>query len=324
MLAGICTLFLSCSIFEPPQSEQTWEDIHPLTFPGTVWTSAIASNAEVHPESDKYIAKLKETKFDYTPYILVEEGTFTVFESQSDTPRKNIPLDKVHFKYRGIRDVPLPGYAQPDAHTDSHIALIDLDKDLIFEFWQFHLVQGQWRAGNAAIFDRNGDGIASGISARASGFSLMAGAIWPGELLATNIEHALMFTARLTKKDEVYEPASYTDGWSEDPYALPMGARIRIKEDYDFSNIELDAYQWAVIRALKTYGAYLGDTGSFSFEVVNPLSFSENPYEDIPSYSKENKNIDLSVIPAEAFEVMTFGPSREKGSGLDFEEWYYE
>ncbi len=115
-------------------------------------------------------------------------------------------------------------------------------------------------------------------SAVASGISEFAGAVKYRELASGQVLHALFLIApyhSLSQWDFV-RPGSSTDGI---PYEgtgsvqLPYGAKLRLRSTYPES--ELGPQALAVVHALKTYGAIIGDTGCcYKFVFMNDASTS--------------------------------------------------
>jgi len=321
----ILIIITSCSLFVLPTSPVNYKSISQFYFnTNSLWNNKLSTNVELETDSKKYIEYLSTTIKDSEPYVLIDEGAVAVYYTDSNTSRYNIRVENSSVLKNGIKNVPIPEYALPDRATDAHTVFIDQEYNLLFEFWQFKKLNGRWVAGNSAIFDVNGLGFSPYISARASGFSLLGGLIWPEELLSTNIQHPLLFAVKYITAENPVLPANHTDGRSYDKYSLPMGSRIQLDPSFDINSItNIDKYQKAILKALQEYGAFLGDTGNFSFCAVNPVSFNENPYKIIPSYSEENGSIDLSCLPVDKLRVIKFGEKVSNVDGVNYESLYY-
>jgi hypothetical protein len=120
---------------------------------------------------------------------------------------------------------------------------------------------------------------------RASGFGSAAGLIFPDELAAGRIDHALTFTMKHTKAGGPVPPATASDGWSTVPGAIPEGARLQLDPALDLDSFRLTAWQKTIARALQQYGMYLTDTGgAVAFQAVHPQSVSTTyPWGDVPA-----------------------------------------
>jgi hypothetical protein len=104
----------------------------------------------------------------------------------------------------------------------------------------------------------SGDGRnAAATSAR---FGCLAGLIRYQELVAGRIEHAIFMTASTTGSGFVY-PALKSDGPRGADYP-PMGTRFQLDPSYatDQWLSRFPAWKQGVLRALRDYGGYVGDT----------------------------------------------------------------
>jgi len=88
-------------------------------------------------------------------------------------------------------------------------------------------------------WDLNGAGflVPNTVSARGSGLPLFGGLIWPEEIRAGRIDHALAMSVPGPAQGSYVQPASATDGIGERT-SLPEGARIRLRDGVTFRSIE--------------------------------------------------------------------------------------
>ncbi|MBN8219222.1 MAG: hypothetical protein J0L75_21460 [Spirochaetes bacterium] len=256
------------------------------------------------------------------PYLLTDDGGVAVFRATAASPKRRVRLEGGISGKRGLVPIPFPDWVLPDAGTDGHTVILSPDGALAFEFWNLHVLDGVFRAGQVAIVDMAGEGFHPGLSARASGFSLMAGLVWPGEYRLGSIRHALVFVWPRTRKGKPVFPATYSDGGGEHPATLAMGTRIRLDPAFDLDSFGLDDGRKAIFRALQVYGAWLGDTGSFAFKGLSPRSSRDNPWEGQPGYSAENGSIDLSALPVDRLQVMTVGAAGTNRVVVTFPDYY--
>jgi hypothetical protein len=320
-------VFTGCTLFKSPTSPVTLDQSQPFYFSAnTVWQQKIPDNPPLDPNSGPLVAKIIEGQSGPSPVLILagEMGSAPIYYTDSSTPRYPVPVLGAAWPKRGIRSVPIPDYARPALNSDGHICLLDTVNRRSYEFWQFHLQNGRWVAGNSTIFDLDGSGVSSHISARASGFSLLAGVIWPQELLAGNIPHALVCNLKFTRKGGPVAPASHSDGWSDDADAIPLGAHIQLDPALDIHSLGLDMHQEAILKALQEYGAYVADTtpSGMCFYAVNSLSFSQNPYTAIPNYQQQGY-IPMEKFPMDHLRILQMGPQLPMGSGADFADLYY-
>ncbi|RMG84227.1 MAG: hypothetical protein D6708_17315 [Candidatus Dadabacteria bacterium] len=277
--------------------------------------------------------------------IQVRQYSSPVYFADATTPRQAVELPCGPWWDLGVArmtGVPLPAWAEPaddvdgagenpapadaatcgeDADQDNHLIVLDLVTRCEYDFWQFRWVDGRAVAswGNAISLDS--DGIyQGGLSTRGSGFAFLGGLIWPDELAAGRIEHALVFNYPYTRAGGPVAPATATDGvWDgtepeiralAGPGALPMpeGARLQLDPGLDLDSLELTPYEKAIARALQEYGMFLADTGGSSgigLYAIDPRSVQGNPYDGV---LPDEDFVPLPHIPLDRFRVLKTGP----------------
>lgn len=107
-----------------------------------------------------------------------------------------------------LKNVPIPDFATPDPSADSSLVIIDLTTGCEYDFWKAQKDEdGIWTAGWANAIPIDSDGVyPKGLSARGSGFALLAGVMWPDELENGEINHALGFSYSYPKAGGPYSP----------------------------------------------------------------------------------------------------------------------
>lgn len=152
------------------------------------------------------------------------------------------------------------------AISDAHSFVLDTATCHLYELYQtsYDGTLSAYSGGNWDLrkpFVENPLGQSSAV---ASGLSMFAGAVKYAELADGTVQHALFLIVpyHSLAQWQFVRPASSTDGI---PYrgigshALPYGARLRLRADFPESGAGPQAR--AVLRALKSYGAIVGDTG---------------------------------------------------------------
>jgi hypothetical protein len=183
---------------------------------------------------------------------------------------KNTPRVPVTFEYSDESDKgPYPIPARPlieggpgATEGDRHLLMIDTDNWVLYELWQAVKRPEGWHAGSGAIWDlkSNGTRPKGWTSANAAGLAIFPGLVRYDEVHEQRlIAHALRFTVAKTRRAYVF-PASHWASRSDDPNLLPMGARLRLRRDFDVSGFDPDVQ--VILTALKTYGLILADNGS--------------------------------------------------------------
>jgi hypothetical protein len=239
----------------------------------------IPSDAAVDDRSPAMIRLLVATK-PRLP-IQVRKWTVPVFHATAATQRFNVRLLASWADGKTMLGVPIPANAAPDPMADGHMAVLDRANGCVYEFYQAKkLANGQWTA-TWANSKKERTGLAiypGGDSARASGFSAIAGLVRPEELRAGVIRHALTFAYRNTRTGGPVPPATGGDGWNKDPNAIPIGARVQLDPHFRVAALQT-RWQRIVAHALQRYGMYLVDTGGDAgLWAQSPLGFRTNPY----------------------------------------------
>jgi hypothetical protein len=127
-------------------------------------------------------------------------------------------------------------------------------------------------------------------SADAAGLPILPGLLRYDEVVSGSVTHAIRMTAQSTDTSFIW-PARHQAGSSSNPNLPPMGARFRLKADFDISTYSPQAQ--VVLRAMQHYGLILADNGSNWYfggtaDTGWPLSLVD----------------ELKQIPASAFEAV--------------------
>lgn len=276
-----------------------------LFSPTSPFNRAISRNAPIDPRSDEYVAGLAEAADRAGFVIAVGRYTVPAYRASGRTRRYRVALTASWAPQRAIARVPIPPAARPDPASDGHLAILDSSNGCEYDLWKAQKQGRTWTAawGNATSF--TGPGVyPGGLSARGSGFALLAGLMWPNELKRGRVDHALIFSYPYTSRAGFVSPATESDGASDRPDALPEGARLQLDPTFDIRS--LPEYKQRVARALQLYGMYLADTGgnNVSLYAVNPQSYPRNPYRGV---LPRGDYVDIRDIPIDRFRVIKLG-----------------
>lgn len=283
---------------------------------GSIWHQPVPADAQVDPRSAEYVRQLVGTFVKNPPVVSVNGWTVPVYEAGPETPRYRVTATE-DFVQGGwtLPAVPIPAEAEPDSKDDGHMVVIDRTAGCVYEFWQAKpVVQGQtttWTTAwvNATPVDGTGT-YPDGLAARGTGISAAGGLIWPQELAAGRIDHALLFAYQNTRRDAIVAPATTTDGRAgPDVAGLPAGARLRLDPAVDVDRLGLTAEQRTIAVALQRYGMILGDTsGGFTLYAAAPQSYVTFPY---PTDWASSRWADIQAIPFDKLQVLALpAPSR--------------
>lgn len=263
----------------------------------------IPADAAIDPRSPEMIASLVESGADDRFLLSIGEWTMPVYFADKDTPRYSVALTAEWADGQQLHEVPIPDQARPDQRDDGHMVIVDVEAYCEYDFWQMRRDGDRWTAswGNSTRLDGSGI-LPMGASARGSGFAALAGLVWPRELAAGRIEHALVFSYDFPKAGGPVAPATESDGESRHPGAIPEGARLRLNPDLDLDALGLTGYQRTIAETLQRYGMFLVDLGGgVQIYALHQQSVEGDPYVD---EMVNGAYVWLVDIPLHEFEVL--------------------
>jgi len=278
---------------------------------GSVWHQPVPAGAAIDPRSAEYVRQLMVSADDdrpkERPVVSVNGYTVPVYEADAKTPRYSITAG-TQFVTGGwtLPAVPIPDIAVPDSRNDGdgHLVVLDRTAGCVYEFWRAAFDKGTWKAGWVNATPIDGDGVyPDGLGGRGTGLSAAAGLIWPQELAAGRIDHALLFASPWTRRDAAVPPATASDGRSgPDIAGLPAGARLRLDPSVDVDSLGLTPEQRTIAVALQKYGMILGQTaGSLTLYAAGPASYLNFPYP--PEWAKSTWAA-IDAIPFDRMQVL--------------------
>jgi hypothetical protein len=206
----------------------------------------------------------------------------------------------------------IPVGARPAATTDGEMVVYDLQADGVAHMWKasYDTATNTWSAGGGAYYYLSSNGLHGSLAQsddqRNFGHRGVPGAIhavrWD-EIQAGSIDHVLKIAVNTASANYAF-PMVGSDGSTEEPYAPPEGARIRIKPSVDLNKLNLSPAARVVARALQTYGAVVGDqTGG---EVM--LKVENTVMEGRGWVWNGVLNVDsLRAIPLDSYEFVKLG-----------------
>jgi hypothetical protein len=180
----------------------------------------------------------------------------------------------------------------PKADGDRHALIVDRDACRLYELYSLHRAGGRWTAGSGAIWNLRSNRLrpAGWTSADAAGLPILPGLARYDEVAKGHIDHALRFTVSRTRRAYVWPARHYASSLT-DPALPPMGARLRLKADFDITGFPRQAR--VVLQALKQYGMVVADNGSDWYVSGAPD----------PRWSNDDLHT-LGRVPGSAFEVV--------------------
>src|SRR5437764_12228781 len=170
--------------------------------------------------------------------------------------------------------------------------MVDRDSCVLYELYAANWNGGHPTAGSGAVFDLKSNALrpATWTSADAAGLPILPGLLRLDEVQSGRVDHAIRFTASRTDRSFLW-PARHQAGAANDPNLPPMGARFRLRADFNLAGYRPDTQ--VVLRAMQLYGLILADNGSnwyFQGE-------AQNTWDD-------GFISDLKRVPASAFDAV--------------------
>jgi len=217
---------------------------------------------------------------------------FTVVDSSH--PKVSVSFQYADESDRGPypfgSDTPIEG--GQDSTGDRHAIMVENSTCTLYELYDARYSCSGSPAGSGAVWRLTSDALrpAGWTSADAAGLPILPGLLRPGEVAGGSVTHAIRFTAARTDTSYLW-PARHEAGAASDPSLPPMGARFRLKANFDMSGYSAAAQ--VVLRAMQHYGLILADNGSnWYFQGSADNSWDINLIDE------------LKRVPASAFEAL--------------------
>jgi hypothetical protein len=291
-----------------------------LYAPTSPFNRAIPAFPAIDPASEQMVQTLVAAAQARGFVVAAHEWTVPVYYADAGTPRYDVRTagqpPGAHYDrsfvpdvQRVMRDVPIPDGAAPDPQEDGHMTVIDESAGCEYDLYAATKRGDSWSALWGSRISTLSNGIyPRGLSTRGTGFAPLAGLIWPEELRAGRIDHALLFAYPTTRAGGPVGPATASDGKTVRPDAIPQGARVQLDPELDLEALELAPYEKTIARALQEYGMLLGDTGGvLGLYAVGAQSFAGLPYQGLLA---DDMYTFLDRIPVSRFRVLETGPQR--------------
>jgi hypothetical protein len=234
------------------------------------WNSAIAASPTLASNSAAIVTALST----FSGFQLNQSSwTVNVSEPAAGSPRQLV-LGGVEGSFRwGTSDVPVASDSFGTPDSDGHLIIVDRPNNRIFNFYQAAKnTSGTLTATGQGVFRLNGPGWwdpSGGTSpgpwtGRSSNASLLGGLIFPEELTAGLIPHALAIglDQGVSQKMQsgVSPPAKTFD--AHPTGSVPGGTRIQLNPSLDLDTLTLGREARIICRALQVYGAFIVESTS--------------------------------------------------------------
>jgi hypothetical protein len=234
-----------CPLFPADNIWNTKVDTRPVDPMSDTWIDRIGRNTGFHMD---FGSGNWEGGPIGIPYNLVSGSTVTKYSVDFYYPDESDP-----------GPYPLPDHPKQEYGSDGHILVLDTDTCTLYEIYDASFNNGKWSGGSGANWDLHANALrpVDWTSADAAGLPILPGLVRYDEIASGEIKHALRFTASRTAG--YLWPARHQTSSPQEGIPL-MGARFRLKVDYDISSFPSELQ--VILQAMKTYGIILSDNGS--------------------------------------------------------------
>ena len=243
----------SCPVFPIDHIWNTPVDQLPVSPSSATWVATIGPTAPLHPDfgSGTYQGGPIGIPYITVPGTQSKLPATFLYADESDPGPYAIPLN-----------APIEGGG--NGSGDRHVISADVDTCTLYELYNAYPQTASWKADSGAIFNLLAYDLrpTTWTSADAAGLPIFPGLIRYDEIVAGEIRHALRFTVPQTLRAFVWPARHYASTLTDLKYP-PMGARFRLRADFDISPFSLT--NQIILRALKKYGMMLADNGSAWF-----------------------------------------------------------
>jgi hypothetical protein len=277
------------------------------------WNRPVPRSAPVRRTSDEMIAYLLED--NTTDYVSLN-GTdrsgawgMPIYWSDPRDPAYSIHNTCSTRRPSEFHSVRIPRGARPDPTSDAAMTVYDRDRGRVYGLWhaRYDRERNRWSSCGGTVYYLDSNGLHGKLERsnepRNTGHRGVPPPTWAvryGEIRAGAIRHVLKISVNTTRCEHVFPMVGDECGtWAQ--YAPPEGTHIRIKPWVHLRRLDLSRAGLVIARALKRYGAIIGDQsgGSVSLKVSN-------------SVAKRGKSIwkgvlnsrSLADVPLRLFEVL--------------------
>ncbi len=225
-----------------------------------VWNERVDA-LPVEADSSTLVASIGLNSYLHPDFSSFADGGYGI---PYNVVGSRVSKKKVKFQYASQSDkgpYPIPKHPKIEGGSDRHILIVQKKECRLYELYAAHKTTTGWKAGSGAIWDLSSNALrpAGWTSADAAGLPILPGLVRYDEVAAGAINHALRFTAPLTRRAYIY-PARHFASDSTSASLPPMGLRVRLKANVDISRFGPQSQ--VLLVALQRYGMILADNGS--------------------------------------------------------------
>jgi hypothetical protein len=268
----------SCSLFPATNVWNRRVDSLPVASNSSTLISTIGAGSPGHPDFGEYLGY-------GIPYNVVNAST---------------PRSSVSFTWPSESDAgpyPIPPSPKIEGGSDRHILMWDVAECRLYELFAAQHTSSGWRAGSGAIWNLRSNALRPDgwTSADAAGLPILPGLVRYEEVAAGAINHAIRFTAPVTRDAHIY-PARHHAGDGTSSSLPPMGTRVRLKAGFDMS--DYSPRMRVILVAMQRYGMILADNGSpWYFSGVSDVRWDDEELNEL----KDLRGSDFEVVNTSGF-----------------------
>lgn len=299
--------------FDTPEADAVMAALE--IFPADNPWNLVVSDWPLHPSSRSLVASIGVDKVlrvnDDMCYVIVPPNQPKVdvklvgYPDESDRGPfpvpDNLPIEG--WPKWPLKDGKKPSLAdaqrRPEKYeADRHAIIVDPVGGKLYEFFVMGKIGDAWAADQSSVFDLKSNRLRPDgwTSSDAAGLPIFPAIIRFDELQRGEIEHAMRFTIRRSRKAYVY-PATHHAGHAKDESLPRMGERFRLRKDFDTSKFSPNVR--TILNGLKKYGMFVADNG-----LEWSLSMAPDPrIPDIHGELRKVKGADFEVVvPPEGYK----------------------
>jgi hypothetical protein len=271
--------------------------------PTSFWNTAIPAGAPLDPESGPIVSAFNaliesEQLARSGPSINTIEYSTPIYTVPANQPTVKVTLDAQHAPalQAAWEAVPMPPNARPAVGTDGRLVVWQPGTDKLWDFWRARHEADGWHAawGGATQNVSTASGLPDAASWPGaqpwwgtSGCSLgiVGGLITIEDLEMGVINHAVQIGIPNVRAREYASPALRTDGHTEDPLALPEGARLRLDPELDLATLAMPRVTRVIAQAAQRYGIIVTNGGGdVAFQAEDPTPTGTEPYRGVSGF----------------------------------------
>jgi hypothetical protein len=242
-------------------------------YPTSVFKRPLAANPPLHPRSNAIVARFLAASAGYTDLRSDAAGgdwNTPIYVSSSSDPAYSVNCVKP-WGTCNVQNtiVHIPAYARAERKDDGHLDIVDVASGYEYNLWQAGDANGSLHvSGNTLSISWGGRTRIGGAGLEAegnhAGFAASALTLYPAELLAGHIDHALGINVPCADDPAVFPALLHeTDGPCKAANSPYYGMLIQLNmSDAEIDALETSRYDKVIKKALAHYGGYVYDTGS--------------------------------------------------------------